>query len=202
MASRPPDMTIGRTIVQTEQILAVDIMFVEGVPSLIGVSTPLDLTLAVSLTSFETSKASRAAHVIKKGMMEIISTLRSRNFVVTTIMSDGEGSIGAVATELKMLGIEIDISGAGGARITCRATHQSHQGKSQSTHESQTSSLSHQPRDSHACTILRVEDQLPTIAFKKRRNEPKRVIFRCTRMGYLLPHSQYWYDTPHFTTMS
>ena len=105
-------MSIRKVIAQVEQTLAVDIMFVEGVPSLIGLS-PLDLTLAVSLTSFETSKASRAANVIKKGLMEIISTLRSRNFVVTTIMSDGEGSIGAVASELKMLGI-VEISGAGG----------------------------------------------------------------------------------------
>ena len=87
-------MTTGRAIVQVEQTLAVDIMFVEGVPSLVGVSTPLDLTLAVSLTtSFETNKASRCAAVIKKGLLEIISTLRSRNFFVTTIMSDGEGSI-------------------------------------------------------------------------------------------------------------
>ena len=29
-------------------------------------------------------------------------------------MTDGEGSIGSVATDLKMLGIELDISGAGG----------------------------------------------------------------------------------------
>ena len=113
-ATEPADMTTGKAIVQVEQTLAVDIMFVEGVPSLVGVSTPLDLTLAVSLTSFDTSKASRCAVVIKKGLLEIISTLRSRNFFVTTIMSDGEGSIGSIATELKMLGVEIDISGAGG----------------------------------------------------------------------------------------
>lgn len=113
-ATRQADITVGKSIVQTEQILAVDIMFVDGVPSLIGVSTPLDLTLAVSLTSFETSKASRAAAVIKKGLVEMVSTLRSRNFLVKTIMTDGEGSIGAVSSELKMLGIEVDISGAGG----------------------------------------------------------------------------------------
>ena len=99
-------MSVGKVIVQVEQTLAVDIMFVEGVPSLIGLSAPLDLILAVSLTSYETSKASRAANVIKKGLMEIISTLRSRDFIVTTIMSDGKGSIGAVANELKMILVE------------------------------------------------------------------------------------------------
>ena len=50
-------------------------MFVEGVPSLIGVATPLDLTLAVSLTSFETSKASRAASVIEKGLVDICNLI-------------------------------------------------------------------------------------------------------------------------------
>ena len=112
--TRPADLTIGKAIVQTEQILAVDVMFVDGVPSLIGVATPLDLTLAVSLTSFDTSRSSRSTSVIKKALVEIISTLRSRNFFVKTIMTDGEGSIGAVSMELKMLGIELDISGAGG----------------------------------------------------------------------------------------
>lgn len=87
-----------------------------------GVATPLDLTLAVSLTSYDTSKASRCASVIKKGISEIISTLASRNFVVKVIMSDGEGGVGSIAKELKQLGIEVDISGAGGhvARIERR----------------------------------------------------------------------------------
>ena len=34
------------------------------------------------------------------------------------------------------------------------------------------------------------------------RVQPLYYYYYCTRMGYLLPHSQYWYDTPHFTTMS
>ena len=97
----PGDSTTGLIIVQEEQTLAIDVMFVEGVPSLVGVSSPLDLTLAVSLTSLDTSKSTRCASVIKKGIMDMVSTLRSRNFFVTIIMTDGEGAIGAVSTELK-----------------------------------------------------------------------------------------------------
>ena len=44
----------------------------------------------------------------------MIATLRSRNFFVTLIMTDGEGAIGAIATELRQMGIELDVSGAGG----------------------------------------------------------------------------------------
>ena len=62
----PGDNTVGPVIVQVEQTLAINVMFVEGVPSLVGVFSPIDLTLAVSLTSLDTSKSSRSASVIKK----------------------------------------------------------------------------------------------------------------------------------------
>ena len=107
-------VTVGPTLAQIEQVLAIDVMFIEGIPSLAGVATPLDFTLAVSLTSYDTSRPSRCAAVIKKGLAEIISTLASRNFLVKVIMSDGEGGVGSVAKELKMMGIEVDVSGAGG----------------------------------------------------------------------------------------
>ena len=78
---------------------------------------------------------SRSASVIKKALVEIISTLRSRNFFVKTIMTDGEGSVGAVATDLKMLGIELDISGAGGQKgEKGRKEDQNDKGKSACAH--------------------------------------------------------------------
>jgi hypothetical protein len=42
-----------------------------------------------------------------------------RTFEVTTIVSDGEGAIVSLIDELGLLGVEVDISGAGGhvARI-------------------------------------------------------------------------------------
>ena len=39
---------------------------------------------------------------------------KSIRFYVTSTFSDGEGAIGKVETELQMLGIEVDIGGAGG----------------------------------------------------------------------------------------
>lgn len=89
-------------------------MFVEGIPSLIGLATPLDLTMAVSLLTLNSLKGSRSASVIKKGILGFIATLASRNFVTRVIMSDGEGAVGQITEELNLLGMEVDISGAGG----------------------------------------------------------------------------------------
>ena len=91
----------------------------EGVPSLIGLATPLDLTMAVSLLTLDSLKGSRSASAIKKGILGFVSTLASRNFKTRLIMSDGEGAVGQISGELNLLGIEVDISGAGGhvARI-------------------------------------------------------------------------------------
>ena len=101
---------MGAAVVQQQQ----DIMYVDGVASLIGVATPLDLTMAVSLLSFDTFQSSRSAAVVKKGLDGFISTLTSRNFVTRLIMSDGEGAVGAIKDDLNLLGIEVDVSGAGG----------------------------------------------------------------------------------------
>ena len=48
-----------------------------------------------------------------------VATLASRIFITRMIMSDGEGAVGKIKEDLNMLGIEVDISGAGGhvARI-------------------------------------------------------------------------------------
>ena len=118
-ASRIADINIGTQLIQQEQILSVDIMYVEGIPSLIGLATPLDLTMAVSLLALDSNRGSRSVGIIRDGILSFISMLASRNFVTRLIMSDGEGAIGAIKGELNLLGVEVDVSGAGGhvARI-------------------------------------------------------------------------------------
>jgi hypothetical protein len=80
------------------------------------------LSPRLTLDRTVSGKPSRAAEPVKKSMDVIISTLRSRNFIVSAIYSDGEGAIGKIKPQLNMLGIEVDISGAGGyvARIERR----------------------------------------------------------------------------------
>ena len=116
------DMTITPAQVQKQQVLSVDIMFIDSAALLIGISTPLDLTLSSSLIHLDLSKSSRSAAIVKGGLEDMISTLGARNFSVRVIMSDGEGAIGKMRHQLGMLGIELDTSAAGGhvARIERR----------------------------------------------------------------------------------
>ena len=120
--SQPPLLTLTPAVVQQQQILSIDIMFVEQVALLVAVSHPLDLTLGVILENTDVGKPSRCAESIKKCLDTIIATLRSRNFIVSLIMSDGEGAVGKLVPYLERLSIEVNISGAGGhvARIERR----------------------------------------------------------------------------------
>jgi hypothetical protein len=60
--------------------------------------------------------------VVKKGLLYFLRVLTSQNFKTRLIMTDGEGAVGNLQTELKSLGIEADVSGAGGhvARVERR----------------------------------------------------------------------------------
>jgi hypothetical protein len=113
------DITVRTPVVQKQQVLSVDIMFVETVPSLVAVATPLDLVLAVSLKLADMDKAQRTASAVKEGLDSMMGTMIGQGCSVSAIFSDGEGAIRKLKTHLNMLGIELDISGAGGhvARI-------------------------------------------------------------------------------------
>ena len=65
----PADITIVPAAVQQQQVLAIDIMFVEKTCSLVGVATPLDLTLASSLIDVDLMKPSRAATIVKEALI-------------------------------------------------------------------------------------------------------------------------------------
>ena len=116
------EIDITRRLIQQEQILSVDIIYVEGIPSLIGLATPLDLTITVSLLTLDSIHGSRSTSIIRDGILGFISILASRKFVTRLIMSDGEGAIGKITGGLNLMGIEVDVSGAGGhvARIEKR----------------------------------------------------------------------------------
>jgi hypothetical protein len=87
------DITVRTPVVQKQQVLSVDIMFVETVPSLVAVATPLDLVLAVSLKLADMDKAQRTASAVKEGLDSMVGTMISQGFSVSMIFSDGEGGI-------------------------------------------------------------------------------------------------------------
>lgn len=114
-ASAVADQSI-RTIPisQQQQVLSVDITFVDSIPSLVAVATPLDLVFAVSLKSTDMDKPQRTATAVKARLEDMLGTMSGQGFKVTTIFSDGEGAVGKVKNHLNGMGIELDISGAGG----------------------------------------------------------------------------------------
>ena len=71
------DITVNKKIVQQDQVLAIDIMFIDKIATLIGLATPLGLTIAYSLNNLDMTKAARAAVNIKKGIDHFI-TIHSR----------------------------------------------------------------------------------------------------------------------------
>lgn len=77
-ATPPADIQIAARVVQQQQTLSVDIMFVVSIASLVAVSTPLDTVLAVPLKSAELSKPQRSAVAVKLGLDEILATLKSK----------------------------------------------------------------------------------------------------------------------------
>jgi hypothetical protein len=121
-ATPAADVNISPAAVQQDQVLSVDVMFIQKTAVLVGVSTPLDLTLATSLYSFHTLRLSRAAEAVKKVLLYFVGVLTSQNFKTRLIMTDGEGAVGKLRTKLNSLGIEVDVSGAGGhvARVERR----------------------------------------------------------------------------------
>jgi hypothetical protein len=110
----PADMVIAPIIAQQDQVLSIDIMFIDGVATLVGLASPLGLTMAATLTSFSTLRGARCTNVIKSALDGFIATLASRNFKTRLIMTDGEGAVGKLKTVLNLAGIEVETSGAGG----------------------------------------------------------------------------------------
>jgi len=90
-----------------EQSLHCDLMFVEGEPYLISVSTPLGLTMCTHLAS------GKGAESVKKAMFDQIAAYESERFVIRTILSDLEGSISSIRAELNQRGIRVNPSGPG-----------------------------------------------------------------------------------------
>jgi hypothetical protein len=81
-------------------ILSGDIMFIEGLAFLITVSKRLTLVSAAELKD-------RSADTMRAAIYDIFSHYSSNQFKVQTVIFDGEGAIGAIATDLKLDGIEV-----------------------------------------------------------------------------------------------
>ena len=118
-ATATADIAVSTKLLQRDRMLSVDIMYLDKLAILIGVATPLGLTIAYSLNAADLKKPARTAGHVKIGINHFIRVLAAQNFRTSVIMSDGEGAVVSLVDELGKLGVEVDISGAGGhlARI-------------------------------------------------------------------------------------
>jgi len=80
-------------------------MYVEGAAYLVSLSTPLGLTFANYIDQCESS---RAIQPVMDAIRRQVSLYKSENFVVRTILTDGEGAVLACARLLHEKGIRIN----------------------------------------------------------------------------------------------
>ena len=89
-----------------EQTLHVDVMFIYSTPYLIAVSSPLGLTTVSCLDN-------RGAFSQRTALNDMIKVYRAKGFEVKTVLTDGEGAIAKLTTELNAAGIAVNPASAG-----------------------------------------------------------------------------------------
>ena len=65
------DITVSTKLLQRDQVLSIDIMFIDKLAILVGVSTPLGLTIVYSLNTADLTKPARTAPQVKIAVLKI-----------------------------------------------------------------------------------------------------------------------------------
>jgi hypothetical protein len=90
-----------------KQILEIDVFFVQEVPFLLGVLTPMGYCMSSELKS-------RGASQIRSVLMSMISACRSNNIDVMIVRSDNEKGFIAIKEDIQIAGIKIELAPPGG----------------------------------------------------------------------------------------
>lgn len=101
-----PGYIIAPRVTQVQQILHIDIIFVKKVPFLLGVLTPLGLTLIEYLRD-------RSEVAVAVAVELFLSKAASRSFDVLEVRCDGEAAVAAMVPSLESLGLRVLIAGPG-----------------------------------------------------------------------------------------
>ena len=87
---------------RTGLVLHVDIMFVQSLPFLICIATPLGLYTCTYLAD------RRGESSVNLAIAALLKALRERNFVLISLLSDGEGAIPLCVDVMRSLGVRFD----------------------------------------------------------------------------------------------
>ena len=97
---------VAPRMVQQQQVVMVDIFFVDGITFLGGVFVPLQLAVCHPL-------ASRNVAQVGFGLKKFQAIGASRDFDVIELRCDGEGGVSAFIVDLQLMGIVVNIAGPG-----------------------------------------------------------------------------------------
>ena len=89
------------------QVLHVDIFFVDKTPYLLAVSLPL------GFISVQWLRGRRSHPNIRKAMHRVIGILKAESFVVSHVLTDSEKGVISMETELNQMGINVNPAGTG-----------------------------------------------------------------------------------------
>ena len=109
-----------RQVVRGPLVLHLDIIFVRAVPYLLSVTTPLGYIMidvlshsAKPLSYDKMDSFVRSASAIRRSLLMMLNRYRSRHFAVNTILTDNEGGVNQMESELSTMGITVNACGPG-----------------------------------------------------------------------------------------
>ena len=94
--------------------VAMDIMFVNGIPFIVGVTRPLNYIMVGDLDkTYETKAPARQSKIVEKSILEMVGSLKSRNFNPILLTWDGEKAVTQCTPALQFKGLQVQQVAAG-----------------------------------------------------------------------------------------
>ena len=97
-----PVVTVPRPLVQSQTLYS-DLMFVETIPFLISIASPLMLVLV-------TASSGKTASALWSAFSKQIVALKVEGFAVSNLQIDGESAIGKLESQFKDIGVRVSAS--------------------------------------------------------------------------------------------
>ena len=102
----PPIVPNAPVVIEANQTLEVDIMFINRLPFLVGILVPL----GYSLVDFVPNRAEKEIH---QSLYKFLAQAKSRGITTTHVISDNEGSIRTAEVKLNSMSIQLSTTAAG-----------------------------------------------------------------------------------------
>ena len=102
----PPIVPIAPVVIEANQSVEIDVMFVNRLPFLVAIIVPL----GYSLVDYVPNRKEKEIH---ESLFKFITKIRSRGITITHVVSDNEGSAHTAETKLNSMSIQLSTTAAG-----------------------------------------------------------------------------------------